>query len=215
MSVANALQKNIVSGDGVNDTFAFTFPITTAADVKLFKQDASADSQPGQIRPVTGGFTVTPNLPNSTKEIVGGTVKYPNSNALSKLQVGEKLIIIRAVTPDQQLTLKTTGSFSGQAQEAEFDKLTMIVQDHAEQISRAVKYTVDQSPTTTDIDGLVANVVTSVLGTAIRKDTFAALDAVAQNEPFLAIILGDPHVIGLYLGDRTLGDNGWAFLGGY
>jgi Phage T7 tail fibre protein len=57
----------------------------------------------------------------------------------------------------------------------------------------------------------------TVLASPILKGNFAALDALTvgtTGPPFIGIVT-DTRTIQLFLGDRTLGQNGWAPLGGF
>lgn len=100
--------------------------------------------------------------------------------------------IQRSMTQQQTATWPREGITPAATIENAVDKLTMMVQDVSAQVDEAV--------------------VTQIVD--FRVGTFAGLDAAAGSASFLAQVT-DLRTIMLYLGDRTLGNNGWTTLGGY
>lgn len=60
----------------------------------------------------------------------------------------------------------------------------------------------------------VALAMAAATGGIIQTGTFPAIDATVAATPFLAI-LTDTQQFAVYLGSRSLGQNGWCFLGGF
>lgn len=60
----------------------------------------------------------------------------------------------------------------------------------------------------------LANAVLSQYSNVVQEGTFAALDAVANTTIFIAKAT-DTRQIVMFLGSRSLGQNGWTVLGGF
>lgn len=54
----------------------------------------------------------------------------------------------------------------------------------------------------------------ALISTPIRVDSFVNLDAAATTVPFLGIVT-DLRIFAIFMGDRALGNNGWATIGGF
>lgn len=115
----------------------------------------------------------------------GGSVTY----VVAPVSGGASFIE-RVSDNTQQTVYPREGTLPAKTTEAALDKLTLLIQE------------------------LQASLI---VNSTTQKDIFANLDALATNNPtvpFTAIVT-DNRVIGVYLGDRTLGQNGWAFYGGF
>ena len=122
------------SGNGSTVAFDFTFYAQRAEDLVVTLLDAA-----GAQTTLTLGtdYTVA-----GVGVETGGTITVADAPA-----VGEKLVITRSVELTQETDLQNLGEVSPEELEAAYDKLTQIAQDHAEELSRAIK--VDRFGTTT------------------------------------------------------------------
>jgi hypothetical protein len=122
------------SGNGSTVDFDFTFYVHDADDLVVILLDALGVQT--TLTYLTDYTVVGAGNQN------GGTVTVAVAPEL-----GEKLIIARSVDLTQEMDLQNLGEVSPEELEDAFDKLTQIVQDQQEQLSRAVK--VDRFGTTT------------------------------------------------------------------
>lgn len=100
-----------------------------------------------------------------------GTVTYGNPDPLP---TGYKLTILRNVPLTQLVDIANAGGFYPETHEDVFDKLTMAVQQVAEEVARSVKV---QASSDTDPDELIAEIVQAVADAEAAAET-AAQDAV-------------------------------------
>jgi hypothetical protein len=122
------------SGNGSTVDFDFTFYVHDADDLVVILLDAAGVQT--TLTYLTDYTVVGAGNQN------GGTVTVAVAPEL-----GEKLIIARSVDLTQEMDLQNLGEVSPEELEDAFDKLTQIVQDQQEQLSRAIK--VDRFGTTT------------------------------------------------------------------
>lgn len=117
MTVANSNAKaGPYIGDGVTRSFTFLFPVPSADTVVVYVD--------GDILP-PGKYSVA---------IAEGAGTVTLSEPLAK---GSRLAILRNVPIDQEMDLRNNEAFFAEVLEKGYDKLTMIAQQLAEQISRA------------------------------------------------------------------------------
>ena len=107
-------------GNGVADSFAFSFKVFSSADVAVTTADAAGVETE---RALNTDYTVSVNADQDATP--GGTITYPISG--TKLQTGEKLVIV-GVTAATQLTDLQSYGFYPQSVEDMVDRLTMILQ---------------------------------------------------------------------------------------
>ncbi len=209
MSVTITTQKNIFSGDDSTDSFSYTFPIVDAAEVRLYKKATAANG--GGISLIASNYTVTPNAAAAGQVLkVGGSITYPNSG--TKLATGEKLIALRATDQDQEISLVTNGIYDALTLMGALDKLTMQIQDLQEQINRCVKYPLDETPATEDVEDFIAAVSAAILNFSVG--TYTDLKATAALAPTtkrfgFATDLGEVGALMFYCGNTAYGDTGW------
>ena len=138
MSVQNQIVKNVYEGNGSTTVFPYTFALneTDGEHVKVYIADESEVSTP------TDNFTIDTQL---------RTVTYPKTGAA--LPEGSKIVIRRELPNEQDTNLENNGAFFAGTIEREFDRVVMMIQQLAEQVTRAVK--TDMSSVTTP-DELIA-----------------------------------------------------------
>jgi len=193
--------KVIYDGDGQTTVFPIPFSIidkVLGADVQVYIIDDSGD--PPKL--LTSGYTVNPSAM---------TVTYPNVGAA--LAVGWQLALLRVEPLTQGTSLSESGPFSPTAVMAALDKLTAIVQQQQEQINRAVKYPLNSSPTSDDVNAFIAAVGSAIMPPALNG-TYAYLKSVSDKNPDtfqwgIATDLGSGNALMVYLGNSAVGDQGW------
>lgn len=177
MSISTTTRKaGPFTGNGVTVSFPFAFKVFAAADVLVVRGElaASADS------PLTLGthYSVTLNSDQDTNP--GGTVNWigtPLSSAFT-LTIGSK------VASTQPATFTNLGRFYPRVLNDTLDRLTIVVQQLAEEVSRSVKvgFSGLVSP-----DELVSTITTAAStatagATSAAASAGAALDAVTDAQ---------------------------------
>jgi hypothetical protein len=117
-------------GNGVADSFAFSFKVFSSADVAVTTADAAGVETE---RALNTDYTVSVNADQDATP--GGTITYPITG--TKLQTGERLIIEGNAVASQLTDLQSYG-FYPQSVEDMIDKLTMILQQLATDLSRTM-----------------------------------------------------------------------------
>ena len=117
------------AGNNVADTFQFQFKVFVAADVLAVHTNSQ-----GAESVLVSGTDYTVNLNPNQDALPGGDVVLT-----APLPTGEKLTITSAVPQLQTLDLTNQGGFYPATINAALDRSTILVQQVAEQVSRAVK----------------------------------------------------------------------------
>lgn len=127
MTVSNTTTKLQYLGDGNNRTFAITFPLLSAAHLRVIITNAA-----GEETEVSANYELTPVL---------NALTYPTvESGLAPLPAGSKITLIRQTPLTQALDLQSGNSLDAEELERGYDKLTYIVQELKEQLARALKY---------------------------------------------------------------------------
>lgn len=127
MTVSNTTTKLQYLGDGNNRTFAITFPLLSAAHLRVIITNAA-----GEETEVSANYELTPAL---------NALTYPTvESGLAPLPAGSKITLIRQTPLTQALDLQSGNSLDAEELERGYDKLTYIVQELKEQLARALKY---------------------------------------------------------------------------
>lgn len=165
MTVASTSRRaGPFAGNGVTTVFPFTYKVFSSAHLVVLKGTAASVSPPTTL--VLGvNYSVSLNADQNVSP--GGSVTYPISG--TALAAGETLTIVTNQPESQGLDLTNGGGFFPASIEDEFDSLTILIQQHAEKLARAVVV-----PTT---DGIS---LTDLPGTAARIGKFMAFDANGQ-----------------------------------
>lgn len=229
MSVPTTNQKHVYNGDGSTHHWAFTFPVQSASDVRLKTVSAA-----GVETPVEADYTVS----------LAGSVTYPQSyeddpgTGAAPPAAGTEVIVYRAVPQTQEVDLQNQANLRLAVVEALADKQTMMIQDLAEQVNRAAKFPMDQTPTASDTDTFLSEAENSKdlaaasavaaqqaaaavtafwdAGKGAAKGTLDELRLAAASdptEPFLAICTDLQQVL-VYSGEPTWSNDGFIVIGG-
>lgn len=127
MTVSNTNTKLQYSGDGSNRTFAITFPLLSAAHLRVITTDAS-----GTETEESAHYTLSPAL---------DAITYPTvESGLAPLPAGSKITLLRQTPLTQALDLQSGNILDAEELERGYDKLTYMVQELKEELARALKY---------------------------------------------------------------------------
>ena len=131
MTVSSTTNKVSYSGNGTNDTFAYTFKIFADADLKVFIRDSSGTET---LKTITTHYTVT-NAGVST----GGNVVFTSGNIPSAT---DTVVIQRSLTLTQGTDYVENDPFPAQSHEDALDRLTFVTQQIQEEVDRSIKASV-------------------------------------------------------------------------
>lgn len=152
------------TGNGSQNSWAFTFKVFATSDVKVTVADAAGTET---VLVLGTDYSVTLNSNQDTSP--GGSVTYLLAN-------GGKLTVTGDLDYDQPLDIPAGGNFNPVAFENQLDRMVMQTQQLAEEMARAVKVPVTEaatgqlstdlangilalSPIASDIETVAANVV--------------------------------------------------------
>ncbi len=129
MSLSNQRTKDFFLGDGAKRAWDLSFPVLHPEHLSLVVTDSAS----GANTPVTSGYE-TRFGPE------GVTVTYPVADA--PLPAGKKLTIRRLLPYEQLMDITNGAAFDAEVIETQFDLLEMQIQQLAEEVARAVKFSV-------------------------------------------------------------------------
>lgn len=213
MTLAAAPSKVILSGDGSTTAFSYTFAInsTDGSDIVVSIAD---NASPPNITVLSSNYSVDINNKHITYPTVGGVA--PLAAGVNALPAGWQIILQRIEPVSQNVQLSDQNTINFASVEAELDKITMILQQLSEQIGRCLQYPVNVVPSAAQLNP--SNLTVSITP-LIATGTLAQLKAKAQLAPTvqflcLATDLGTVGQFGFYIGNTTVGDMGFFFMGG-
>jgi hypothetical protein len=126
MTVSSSTNKVSYSGNGSLTTFAYTFKIFDKGDLTVILRAANGAET---VQTITTHYTVT-----GVGDAGGGNVEFVTAPAS-----GVTVVILRELALEQGLDLVPNDPFPAQSLEESLDKLTFMVQQHEEELSRAIK----------------------------------------------------------------------------
>ena len=128
MTISTTVIKNSYSGNGSNDTFAYTFKISADADMQVIIRSATGSET---VKNLTTHYTVT-----GAGTASGGNVVFTAGNIPTAT---ETVVLRRNSTQTQVLDLVENDPFTAESIETAFDKNLSIAQELQEQIDRSIK----------------------------------------------------------------------------
>ena len=128
MAISITLRKDSCLGNGTTTTFNFKFKVLNKDDFTLILTDIEGNDTTLQL---DTDYSIA-NIGNDD----GVIVSYPLSSETPNLADGEKLTGYRSTDITQLLDFQYGGGFSPRIHENAFDKVTMILQELAEELSR-------------------------------------------------------------------------------
>ena len=167
MTVTSSTSKaGPYDGNDLTTAWPFSFRILDATHIRVIITDADgAETTADPSDYDVSGIGAT-----------SGTVTYPNFG--SPLATGYKITILRDMPFTQEVDIANAGAFYPQTHEDVFDTLTMMIQQNAEEVARAVKV----SPSSdTDPDELIAELMATAAAVA-ASEAVAAASAVLAGE---------------------------------
>lgn len=177
MTVSNTITKLQYSGDGANRQFGVTFPLLSAAHLRIVVTDEN-----GVETEINKNFAVSPML---------NSVTYPTEESgLAPLAQGQKITLIRNTPLTQEIDLQTGGGLDAQTLEAGYDKLLLCLQEMKEQNDRTLKFPVSSTSGQTDATAYLNEIIAGVaqanenaeLATQKAQAAAQSAQAAAQSE---------------------------------
>ena len=179
MTVSNTTVKLNYNGNGSNRTFALTFPLLSAAHLRIVVTDAA-----GTETEISNNFSLNTAL---------DTLTYPTvDSGLDPLPTGSTLTLIRQTPLTQEIDLQSGNALDAAELERGYDKLTYLLQEIKEQVSRCIKYAVAQTDITTaeqflsDITTAAEAAQTSATSAATSATTASTKASQASTSQVLA-----------------------------
>jgi len=149
MTVSSTTRKaGPFTGDGIVDTFPFTFKVFTDADVLVVSADADGVET---TLVIDTDYTVTLNPEQDVSP--GGDVVM-----VAPLTDGYTIIVTSSVNETQLTEITSSGAFSPHVINQALDKLVILTQQASEKIERSIKAPITS---TTNPDDLIASVISS------------------------------------------------------
>lgn len=172
MSISSATRKSgPYTGNNVTTTFSFAFKVFSQSEVVLVRTDLSAVET---TLALSTDYTVTLNADQSASP--GGSITL----LAGPLATGFLLTITSNVQALQPVVLTNSGGFYPSIINDEFDRLTILLQQVAEQVERAVKTQISSGvdPNTLVASLLAAASSAAASATAAANSATAAANAV-------------------------------------
>lgn len=169
MSISSTNRKaGPYTGNGVTTALPFSFKVFSASDVLVVRTDLSGAETDLVL---TTHYTVSLNADQDSNP--GGTVNLVTPAAT------DYLTTITSAVPDlQPLTLTNAGGFYPKVINDALDRVTIMVQQLAEQVSRAVKVSISSS---TSPDSLISAIYNAVSSAASAASSAEAAAVIAQE----------------------------------
>ena len=137
MSISSLICKRTYQADGETREWEIDFPVLSAQDLAIYVTDPQ-----GAESKITDNYEV---------DLEREVVVYPLLNSgVSPLATGYTVTLLRMTPRTQEITLTQQGTLDAEELESGFDKLTLQIQELAEQLKRSIKYAV--SSVNTDVD---------------------------------------------------------------
>lgn len=184
MTIQQETTRSDYVGSGNTSVFTVGFPYQSASDLLVLELNTTTNA-------------VTTLVLNSDYTESSGTITLTNGN----LPVGYTLSIIRAMSVLQLTSYTVNSPFPAKSHEAALDKLTMLVQQLKEQLSRTVTF----SPA--DV-----NIVNTLPPSGLRAGQYLAFDS--SGNPTVAGTLPTNLYYGAYSTAPTLRPGGSAMKSG-
>ncbi len=126
MTVSSSINRASYSGNGSLTTFAYGFKVFDQDDLTVILRASNGTET---VQTITTDYTVT-----GVGDVSGGNVVFGTAPAS-----GVTVVILREMDLEQGLDLVPNDPFPAQSLENSLDKLTFMVQQHDEQLGRAIK----------------------------------------------------------------------------
>lgn len=169
MTISSTSRKSgPYSCNGSTTQFPFDFKVFAASDVSVILTDPS-----GVESPLTSGYTVSLNANQDSNP--GGTITTTATYA-----TGYLVTLTSAVQNLQSVDLTNQGGFYPKVINTALDRITVMVQQVAEQVSRAVKVGISSATSPDQLINQLLTAVANALGYANSASTSAANAATSE-----------------------------------
>lgn len=165
MTVSMQITKRIYTGNGVTRQWDVDFPFASAEHIRVY---------------VTSPEGVEEEILSDFKLNADGTVlTYPTEESgKTPLAEGWSVTLVRQTPLTQEIDLIRQGELDAEVLEGGYDKLTLLVQELNEKVSRSIKYPVSVQARDLETDTFLKNIL------SVKQDTVNASTAAvsaAQN----------------------------------
>ncbi len=158
-------------GNGTTDEFPFTFKVFTADDVVIVRTATD-----GVETTLTMGVDYTVSLNADQDAAAGGTVTTTNPPT-----AGQKITVTSGLANLQPVEVTNGGGFYPRVFNDAFDRLTILVQQLAEQIGRAVKVNISSSTTPDELMDDLGASVAAAPGATVTAEAASAAASVSEG----------------------------------
>jgi len=152
MTISTTVIKNSYSGNGSNDTFAYTFKISANADMQVIIRASTGTET---VKNLTSHYTVT-----GAGSASGGNVVFTSGNIPTAT---ETVVLRRNTTQTQAVDLVENDPFTADSVEGAFDKNLSIAQELQEQIDRSIKISRTNTMTSTEFTNSATDRASKIL----------------------------------------------------
>lgn len=143
--ITTTITKHIYESNGLNQRWDYAFPIVETTDIQVWVTEPD-----GVAELLSSGLYV---IYENTGGVAGGTVEYPIS-PLAPLATGYTVTVMRVLPLVQETEFVNQGRIQAESIEDGLDRLTMITQQLAEILGRAITVSVENTQIT-DVDSLL------------------------------------------------------------
>lgn len=155
MTVSMQVSKRIYAGNGVTRQWEVDFPLASPQDVRVY-----ITSEAGAETELSADFELN---------AAGTELVYPTlASGKPPLAEGWTLTLERQTPLTQEIDLIRQGEVDAEVLESGYDKLTLMVQELNEKVSRSIKYPVSTSVEDLETDSFLKNIL------AIKQDSLNA-----------------------------------------
>jgi hypothetical protein len=142
MTVSNQVTKRIYQGNDITREWEIDFPLISPADLKVY-----LTSPDGEETLLTTGYTLNASATLLT---------YPTvDSGLAPLGSGWTITLVRATPLTQEIDLVRQGDLDAEVLEQGYDKLTLLLQELQEVLSRSIKFPVSAPAASTDTESFL------------------------------------------------------------
>ena len=181
MSISSTTRKaGPFSGNGTTTSFPFTFKVFQASDLYVVLTDTNGTET---VQTLTSQYTVTLNTNQDSNP--GGSV-----NMVSAPASGYLLTLGSQVQQTQGLVLTNTGGFYPTVLNDEFDKITILIQQLQEQVSRSIKTNFSSSIDPNTLLGYITVLYNDIANLNAIASDLTNINTVAGNTTNINTVAG-------------------------
>jgi hypothetical protein len=125
VTVSSTTNKHSYNGNGSQTVFAYTFKIFVSADIKVYLD--------GVLKTINTHYTLS-----NVGVTGGGNVTFTSGSV--PVSATGNVILLRSLALTQGVDLINYGAFDANIIESAYDKLTMMVQQLQEEVSRSIRF---------------------------------------------------------------------------